>query len=187
MLKNKWFIINLIANLLLCFTIFALAQENEAGSPSSPCPNTKSNQFDFWVGEWELRWPGGQGGTSEGEQGRGVNVIRKILGGCVIKENFSVADSSFVGKSWSVFNTKIGKWQQTWVDNKGNYLLFTGEFEDGKMELRTEPFERNGQTFISRMVFENIEENSLDWNWQRSADMGKTWQDLWNIHYVRKK
>jgi len=73
------------------------------------------------------------------------------------------------------------------VDNQGGYLLFTGEFNDGQMELRTEPSEREGKTFISRMVFRNITKNSLDWDWQRSEDGGKTWQDLWNIHYERKQ
>jgi hypothetical protein len=126
-------------------------------------------------------------GLAEGQQGSGTNKIRKVLGGCVIEENFSTVDQSFIGKSWSVYNSQKREWQQTWVDNRGGYLLFTGAITDGKMELRTQQFERKGKIYISRMVFENISENSLDWNWQRSEDNGKTWVDLWNIHYERKK
>jgi hypothetical protein len=152
-----------------------------------PCLQPESSQFDFWICDWVLTWPGEQMGLAEGQQGSGTNKIRKVLGGCVIEENFSTVDQSFIGKSWSVYNSQKREWQQTWVDNRGGYLLFTGAITDGKMELRTQQFERKGKIYISRMVFENISENSLDWNWQRSEDNGKTWVDLWNIHYERKK
>ena len=55
------------------------------------------------------------------------------------------------------------------------------------MTLQSEPFQRGEQTLINRMVFRNITANSLDWDWQTSADGGKTWKDLWNIHYARKQ
>jgi hypothetical protein len=176
-----------IASIGLLFPFLLFSQENESQTPPPPCSRPEAGQFDFWIGEWELSWPGEQMGLTEGQQGSGTNNIRKILGGCVIEENFSVTDKSFMGKSWSVYNPQKQEWQQTWVDNQGGYLLFSGTFMEGKMELRTKPFERNGKTYISRMVFENISENSLDWNWQRSEDDGKTWVDLWNIHYERKK
>lgn len=171
---------------LVACSVALMAQEGGTQA-EKPCSREEARQFDFWIGEWELTWPGGQGGTPEGLQGRGVNVIRPILEGCVIEENFSTADGSFVGKSWSVYNPKKDSWQQTWVDKTGNYLLFSGEFKDGKMTLRTAPYQRDGKQFISRMVFENITENSLEWKWQRTEDNGETWTDLWDIHYIRKK
>jgi hypothetical protein len=152
-----------------------------------PCSQPESSQFDFWIGDWVLTWPGEQMGLAEGQQGSGTNKIRKVLGGCVIEENFSTVDQSFIGKSWSVYNSQKREWQQTWVDNRGGYLLFTGAITDGKMELRTQQFERKGKIYISRTVFEKISENSLDWNWQRSEDNNKTWVNLWNIHYERIK
>ena len=172
----------LLAAGLFLFSVALMAQQN-----TPPCAQPEAGQFDFWLGSWELTWPGGQGGTPEGQQGKGRNVIERILGSCVIQENFSRADSSYIGKSWSVYNPIRNLWQQTWVDNTGGYLVFTGEFKAGRMELRTAPFERNGKTFISRMVFHNIQENSFDWDWQRSADEGQSWQDLWNIRYERIK
>ncbi|MCB0264087.1 MAG: DUF1579 family protein [Calditrichaeota bacterium] len=171
---------------LLILLMFAILQFAAAQNSQKPCSAPEARQFDFWIGEWELTWPGGQGGTPEGQTGRGVNHVVQYLGECVIFENFSFADSSFIGKSWSVYNLQKQLWQQTWVDNSGGYLLFTGGFADGKMELRTAPFQRNGVTYVSRMVFRNIAANAFDWDWQRSADNGETWQDVWNIHYQRK-
>jgi hypothetical protein len=46
------------------------------------CSQPKSRQFDIRVGEWNLEW------DLNGKSGNGVNVIRSILGGCVIKERF---------------------------------------------------------------------------------------------------
>jgi hypothetical protein len=88
--------------------------------------------------------------------------------------------------SVSSWNPQLGRWQQTWVDNQGGYLDFVGGFEDGKMILSRET-EREGKTILQRMVFENITENSLDWNWERSEDGGTTWTLLWHLLYTRKK
>ncbi|MGH1363379.1 MAG: hypothetical protein ACRBF0_07475 [Calditrichia bacterium] len=167
--------------LLFCSTLVF------AQTPQKPCSDARASQFDFWIGEWELSWAGGQAGTPEGQTGSARNHITKNLGGCTIEENFSFADSSFIGRSWSVFNAQTEHWQQTWVDNSGAYLLFTGGYEDGKMELRSAVKERNGKQVVSRMIFENITADAFDWNWQRSLDGGQTWSDLWNIRYRRKK
>ncbi|MCA9734482.1 MAG: DUF1579 family protein [Deferribacteres bacterium] len=154
-------------------------------NPASPCQSEEAMQFDFWVGKWQLTWPGGQGGTSKEQFGTGTNEITKILGSCVVRENFASPQTQFNGESYSVYNPAKKVWQQTWIDNSGAYLLFEGEFAEGKMILRTKPVETNGKTIVSRMVFENITQDSLDWNWQRSVDGGINWTDLWTIHYKR--
>ncbi len=169
--------------ILLIFLIsIPLFAQNQG---STPCSDEAVSQFDFWLGKWQLTWQGGQAGTPEGQVGKATNHLTKIMGGCVIKENFATADGSYLGQSWSVYNPNTKLWQQTWVDNSGSYLLFTGKFENGMMELRSTPRTVNGQQVISRMVFKNITENSIDWDWQRSSDEGETWQDVWNITYKR--
>lgn len=168
--------------ILITFASFLSLQSVFA---QKPCESDGSHQFDFWLGEWELTWPGGQQGIPEGEIGYATNHIQKILGDCAIFENFSFESGNFYGQSYSVYNHQMNTWKQTWIDNNGSYLLFEGMFNNN-MELRTQPFKRGEKEFISRMVFTNILSNSFDWNWQRSEDGGQTWQDLWNIHYVRK-
>src|SRR5512132_151209 len=109
----------------LAFTVLSassvLAQSNTAqpAAPNpTPCSQPEFKQMDFWVGEWSAVWPAQQGQP----EGRGTNVIRKILGECVIEENFSGAGLD--GKSVSTFSARSGRWQQTWVDNSGSYLDF---------------------------------------------------------------
>jgi len=134
-----------------------------------------SDQFDFWLGRWDLTW---------GEDGSGVNRIERIMEGAVILENFEVGDPALKGMSLSVFSKEDNRWHQTWVDNSGSYLDFAGDFKDGRMTLTRDGMVQ-GQRVRQRMVWFEITENALEWNWERSDDEGGTWKVLWNIHYRR--
>lgn len=153
---------------------------------SIPCSDIRARDFDFWVGEWDLSWPAQQTGGEEGDVGRGINRISKKFGECVVEENFATSDGKFFGHSVSVYDPDAGLWRQTWVDSGGTYLLFTGRYEAGTLELRTAPVERDsGEIAVNRMVFSDIHDNSLSWDWQGSKNGGETWHDLWNISYNR--
>ena len=131
-------------------------------------------QFDFWLGEWDVAW---------GEDGKGINRIERILGGKIIRENFVAPDLH--GMSVSSYDPERKLWCQTWVDNNGTYLDFTGRFEDGKMILTRDAIVR-GKVCKQRMVWYEIQDDKLEWNWERSDDGGNTWRVLWQIHYTRK-
>ncbi len=151
------------------------------GQDAKPCSAPEASQFDFWIGEWDLSWTG-----EDGTKHNGTNIISKILGDCVIQENFNAPGMSFRGMSVSVFDSKSGKWKQTWVDDAGGYLDFMGEYRDGRMVLQRVA-DPDGKPFLQRMIWYNISADTLDWNWERSDDNGATWRVLWNIHYSRKK
>jgi len=158
-------------------------QQSTTPAPPNPCVAAQQKQLDFWVGEWELTWPGQNGAPA----GHGTNSIRRILDGCVVQENFSGQGTPiFRGLSVSTFDLKAGRWKQTWVDNEGAYLDFTGEFRDGQMILQREATAPDGAKVLQRMVWKNIGANELDWSWEASHDGGKSWQVQWPIHYKRK-
>lgn len=150
--------------------------------PVKPCESPEARQFDFWLGEWDLTWPAEQTGGAEGEIGRGTNRIERLFGDCVVEENFSLPGSDFYGRSLSVYDPQAGMWRQTWVDSQANYLIFAGGYDGQTMELHTPEVER----VVQRMVFSNIGQDSLNWDWQGSRDGGETWNDLWNITYQRR-
>jgi len=131
-------------------------------------------QFDFWLGEWDCTWT---------EDGQGSNRVERILDGKIIQENFEGGDLH--GISLSAWEAETGQWCQTWVDNSGSYLDFTGGFRDGQMVLSRDAIVR-GQACKQRMVWYNIEVDEFDWNWERSDDGGETWKVLWQIKYRRK-
>jgi hypothetical protein len=151
-------------------------------------PASAKRQFDFWLGEWDLTWPGEQSGLPAGQIGHGTNSIKAILDSAVVQENFvDLAPSSLRGMSVSVYNQRLGKWQQTWVDNQGSYLDFVGEFKDDKMIFSRQATTKAGKEIMQRMVWHNIAKDQLDWNWEASEDGGKTWKVNWQIHYTRKE
>ena len=165
--------------------LFANGQRAASGAqtPEKPCAEVQQKQFDFWVGEWELTWPG----EKAGQTGHGGNSIKRIMGGCVIEERFIGGESMHLrGMSVSTFVPRGGKWKQTWVDNEGGYLDFVGEFKDGQMILSREGVAPDGEKILQRMVWKNISPKELDWSWESSKDGGKNWQVLWPIHYKRK-
>ncbi|MBZ5681862.1 MAG: DUF1579 domain-containing protein [Acidobacteriia bacterium] len=172
------------ALLLSLLSVSALfSQQSTTQAAPDPCTTAQQRQFDFWVGEWDLTWPG----QNAGEVGHGSNSIKRILDGCVVQENFSGQASGHLrGTSVSIFDANAGKWKQTWVDNEGGYLDFAGELKDGQMILQREATQKDGTKFLQRMVWKNITANELDWSWEASRDGGKTWQVQWPIHYKRR-
>lgn len=132
------------------------------------------NQFDFWLGEWNCTW---------GEDGKATNHVLRMMNDKVIQENFVAPD--LIGMSVSVYDAERKLWCQTWVDNNGSYLDFTGKFENDKMILIRDAIVK-GETCKQRMVWYNIQKNEFDWNWERSDDDGATWRVVWQIKYKRK-
>lgn len=132
------------------------------------------NQLDFWLGEWDLTW---------GEDGKGENHILRIMDDKIIQENFSAPD--LIGMSVSSYDAERKLWCQTWVDNNGSYLDFTGGFENEKMILSRDAIVR-GQACKQRMVWFNIDAGQFDWNWERSDDGGQSWRVMWEIKYTRR-
>jgi hypothetical protein len=169
----------------LLFVAVCVAQQ--AGTaptpPPNPCAAPEQKQLEFWVGEWDLTWPA----EKQGELGHGTNSIHRQFDSCVVQENSSGGDAMHLrGMSVSIFDTRARRWKQTWVDNEGGYLDFVGEYKNGQMILARDGVRPDGTKVIQQMVFKNITANEFDWNWEASADGGKTWQVMWPIHYKRK-
>jgi hypothetical protein len=172
-----------IALIAFALTCTAVARQGNTTAQPKPCSEPEQKQLEFWVGEWNLTWPG----NNPGETAHGTNSIRRILDGCVVEENFSGGDAMHLrGRSVSIFDVRAGKWKQTWVDNEGGYLDFAGKFQDGEMILAREATRPDGSKGLQRMVFKNISPDEFDWSWEASKDGGKTWTVVWPIHYKRR-
>lgn len=167
-----------VVSILVC----ALATSAD-DRPTSPCAAPQQRQFDFWVGSWDLTWPG----DKPGETVHGTNHIVRILDGCVVQENFDGGSDMHLRRtSVTTFDARSRKWKQTWVDNEAGYLDFVGEWKDGRMILAREGVRPDGAKILQRMVWKNIQHDELDWTWEASEDGGKTWQVRWPIHYKRQ-
>jgi len=165
-----------IATLFLLLTLTAVPVTAQTAADSA--------MFDFWVGEWDAWW---YGKDSVKEFGR--NSITKVLDGAALHEDFSIhsgVNKGFKGRSLSVIDAQSGRWKQTWVDNAGGYIPFTGGAEGTERYFERE-FERNGKRVMQKMVFRSIEKERFVWDWTSSTDGGATWNTVWRIHYTRRR
>jgi hypothetical protein len=96
-----------------------------------PCMyNPKYNEFDFWVGTWDVR-PRGQPNNPPAK-----NVVTKIDDGCVVHESWTAPGS--VGQSFNIWDRTRQKWFQIWVDNSGGLHEYSGTYSDNAMRYEGE-------------------------------------------------
>ena len=130
--------------------------------------------FDFWVGEWDCVT----------EAGKAANTVTREYEGKVLVERFSILPpQAWTGMSVSVYSELEG-WRQTWVDQSGNYWNFVGQMVDGDPSFATAGRVDSDQLF-KRMVFSDIEEDSLFWRWETSSDESE-WNIAMTVSYHRK-
>lgn len=146
-----------------------------AVNPCKAAPEFR--QFDFWIGEWEAKTPQGQTG--------GTSSIQLILGQCIILENWT-GTSGTNGKSFNIFDTNDKKWHQTWVDNKGTFAHYIGEFKDGKMAIVADTI-LAGKKTLAKMTFSKLPNGDVRQHGENSVDEGKTWSTSFDLIYSRKK
>jgi hypothetical protein len=166
---------NVIFGLLLVLPQLAPATVRGQESAAQPCQSAEHRQFDFWIGDWEVKLADG---TVAGN-----NRIEKILGGCSIAETWSGRSGSR-GQSLNIYAG--GRWHQSWVDNSGTLLLLDGGLEGNKMVLRGETPARDGGKVLQKITWEPLAEGRLRQHWQSSRDDGATWQDLFDGYYSRR-
>jgi hypothetical protein len=134
-------------------------------TPQRGCEAAVHRQFDFWVGEWEVR----------GAQDRvlGHNRISAILDGCVVLEEWTGAAGG-TGKSLNSYDASTGKWKQVWVDNGGSWLELSGGLEGKRMVLMGETSRSDGSKVRHRLSYDPTTDG-LRQLWEQSTDGGATW------------
>lgn len=143
-----------------------------------------ASDLDFWLGDWNLHWK-----DSDTTEATGANNITRELNGQVICEHYqalSGQNAGFEGRSWSVYDKRTQTWKQTWVDNQGAYLDFTGGKEGDTFTFNRQFPGKDGHLIQQKMIYLDIRPDSFTWKWMRSDDAGKTWQLLWQIYYTRR-
>lgn len=158
--------------------VAAAARIDASAHPCAADP--RFHAFDFWIGEWDVqptgtpRAPIGQGSTS---------VIERQLDGCVIQENWLPLGGVGAGKSFNIFNTVTGQWEQYYVDARGTITHYRGTFKDGALVYLADQF---GSTNKLRMTFFNKGPNEVRQFGETSTDGGATWTTSFDLTYVRK-
>ncbi|MFN0022833.1 MAG: hypothetical protein ACKVS5_02940 [Parvularculaceae bacterium] len=91
-----------------------------------PCTGEEFDDFDFWLGDWEVYGPAGALA--------GTNSIRKEEYGCLLVERWTNA-SGITGQSYNFVDLATGKWRQVWVSAGATIDTSGGLTDKGNMVL----------------------------------------------------
>jgi len=147
----------------------------------TPCEFApQSRQLDFWIGDWDVT------DNINGHGRAGSSHIEKILGGCVIFENWTGALGG-TGKSFNAWNPECGCWQQNWMDDSGTVTNYTdGRLAGGAMVYHGRRTAKDGKVSELRLSFFDLGPGHVRQFAETSADGGATWQVGYDLDYRRR-
>jgi hypothetical protein len=94
-----------------------------AGGRGNGCRAPEYRQFDFWIGNWNIR--------NANDQPAGVSEVYPVLGGCAVIEKFLGG----AGLSLNAYDEGTRAWNQFYVFAQGGILLLRGAFRNDSMIL----------------------------------------------------
>lgn len=152
---------------------------SDSESRTPPCGQPERRQFDFWLGEWEVRDPDG---TLVGR-----NSITLLFDGCALREEWR-GESGHRGTSLNAWSPHDGAWHQTWVDSSGLVLQIAGGLRDGAMVMEGEAAlpGQEPQVLRQRISWSLIDGDPerLRQHWEVATPDGG-WETVFDGHYRR--
>ena len=152
----------------------------------TPCSGPQYKEFDFWVGDWDVRNAAGQV--------LGHNRISKKFGGCVVVEEWDSA-SGGSGSSFNFYDQPTKQWHQFWVDatgtnwlssdKQGNPATLRGGIHDGAMVLSSHP-DTLPSIGLTRATWRPLPDGGVRQTFESSTDGGKTWTTSFDGFYKKK-
>ena len=163
----------------LAAAIAASAAALPASAADAPkgCAAAEHRQFDFWIGEWDVKLASGKVA--------GSNRITSIHGGCALIEEWRGA-GGYTGTSLSIYDGERRRWRQTWVDSGGSLLQLDGALSDGTMSLAGETVEGETRT-LQRVRWTPQADGRVRQHWESSEDGGKSWKTVFDGWYTKRR
>ncbi|MEM9284369.1 MAG: hypothetical protein AAGA39_00665 [Pseudomonadota bacterium] len=136
-----------------------------------PCTDDSYNDFDFWLGTWDVY---------TGDTLAGRNVITKEEGGCLIVEHWLNA-SGGTGQSYNFYDQGQETWRQVWV-SAGILIDYQGGLDDeGRMVLEgTITSNANGETAPFRGQWSPLDDGTVQqtfWTYDSDTEEWNLWFD----------
>jgi len=143
------------------------ALDARAQSGRHGCDAAQYEQFDFWLGKWDIL---------ENEAPAGTNIIRKTLDGCAVTESY--AFQGFVGRSLNSYDAATRQWHQHWVDHVGSVLSLFGGIRNGSMVLEGVRPTPSGNNVVDRITWSKLAPGQVRQLWVFSTDFGETFPNV---------
>lgn len=142
------------------------------------CCTPAHEQFDFWLGDWEVF-------NQKGEK-LGENLIEKLEDNCLISENWS-GEKGGSGKSFNYYNPADSTWNQLWLSNTGNILKLKGKAGRNKMVLKSEIVKDKKGDYYNQIVWTRNEDGSVTQVWEIYDPQGNLLNEAFKGVYRKKR
>tara|TARA_R110000868_G_scaffold383578_13_gene650793 strand:- start:6386 stop:6904 length:519 start_codon:yes stop_codon:yes gene_type:complete len=169
----------LILTSLVLFSLPVLSFAQQ-GQQSRCKTQPEYRQFDFWIGEWEVKNPN--------DVVVGNSEIELVVGDCLILENW-ISSRGTTGKSMNYYNLYDKKWHQLWIGSGGIPIEFIGDYntERKSMDYIGRGTGPNGESLDYKFTFFHISDDHVRQLWEQSSDNGESWVTIFDGQYHRKK
>jgi hypothetical protein len=164
-----------LAAILLPLAGQAQSAEETPAQPA-PCTSGDHRDFDFWLGDWEVR-------SADGQL-QGHNRIASVESGCAVTEHWLGAGGS-TGRSINYFHPGEGRWHQQWV-SPGVIIRIAGTRDGNAMRLSGDIFYiATGASAPFRGTWTLLPDGRVEQLFEQSADSGETWSTWFRGFYTR--
>jgi len=178
---------------LLVATAAAISAQ-QAAAPTGLCPDVRSREFDFWVGDWDVtnrhRRPESDDPVWY-ETGPAVDRVSPVVDGCAVFDHWTgtLSYDRVVGFGMAAFDPARGLWDLAllWPSrNRPTFSNFTGEFRHGRGEFFAEGVDTHGRPQTTRITYSDVRPDAFRWDLALSGDSGITWRTSWIQEYTRR-
>lgn len=142
------------------------------------CCSPEHQQFDFWIGDWEVF-------NTEGDK-IGENLVKKLEDNCIINENW-IGEKGGSGKSYNYYDPTDKTWNQLWISNTGNILKLKGKAKINSMILKSEPTQGEKGTYYNQITWIKNADGTVTQNWEIYDLQGNFLDNSFQGIYRRKK
>jgi hypothetical protein len=168
----------------LMLLVGTVAQSQAGQTPPPPdCSAAVHRQFDFWIGDWDVR---PNGSSPPAGQPPARNVITSAQAGCVILENWTTPQMS--GQSINIYDRSRGQWHQTWADSTGGLHEYWGTLDGDRMVFygsMPAPTNRAVRLHV-RLTFFNLGADRVR-QFSERLNADGTWSVNYDLMYTRRK
>ena len=144
-------IVVIIALVILGQDLIAQQEQNQC-----PCCSESHSSFDFWIGEWTVY-------DIEGNE-VGKNTIEKQYDNCVLQEKW-ISSTKNRGTSYNYYDSKDKTWNQVWVDNSGFNLVLKGNYDNGKMILKSQLLDGKKGKYYNQITWVKNDDGTVTQIW----------------------
>lgn len=150
-------------------------------APDEPAPcstNSESRQLDFWLGDWNISYPGAPGGST--------SKVYLALDNCELVESWQDVQGH-KGENRFAYNYENKSWRGMFADNRGHVHVFLdGKASAGSAEFDGPSRTPSGETVLHRIKVLRVDSNRVQQIWEKSTDNGATWSIVFRGEYSRK-